>query len=114
MQGDKASISGFPEESRENSCNTHAEVIAHTHTLLNIFYLLKRSVSKHVCMRVFVKPTGAAAVSSVENTGVCDSASGSVFTHTARAPGPHTPLLSPQHPATIQRIHTEGTTLTET
>lgn len=26
VQGDEASVSGFPEESGQNSCNTHAEV----------------------------------------------------------------------------------------
>ncbi len=60
-----------------------------------------------------MKPAGAAAVSGVENPGICDSASGSVCSHTRRSPRPHTPVLSPQHPAAIQRIYPEGVTPTQ-
>lgn len=33
VQGDKTSVSGFPEQIRQNSSDTHAEVTAHTHLM---------------------------------------------------------------------------------
>lgn len=33
VQGDKTSVSGFPEQIRQNSGDTHAEVTAHTHLM---------------------------------------------------------------------------------
>lgn len=63
-------------------------------------------------MPVFVKSAGAAAVSCVEDSGVRNTASGSVCTHTTCTSWPHTPLLRPQLHAAIQRIHSEGNTFT--
>lgn len=104
VQGDKAYVSGFPEENRQNSCNTYAEVTAHTCTYCICDHQQHKT---HSCLFV-MKPAGAAAVPSVENGGVCDSASGSVFKHTPWPPWPHTPVLRSRHITELQRIHTEG------
>jgi len=109
VQGDEASVPGIPEEGRQNSGHTHAEVM----TPRSLFCLRGNCHPSYSFMNLWcapVKPAGAAAVSGVENTGVRDSASGVVFTHTQRPPRPHTPVLGPRHPAGVQRVHTEGTT----
>lgn len=93
------------------STRARTDIFIYYFSILPMFPFFYSAIQQSVS---FVKPAGAAAVSSVENPGVCDSPSSSVSTHTGHSPWPHTPLLCLKHSSMLQGLYTQGTALPHT